>query len=505
MENIDWKRYLVAFTVAFVIFAIYDYFFASKQLVQRATANGNQTESLQKTAKPSALPSAEINLYLGTAREKEKPKHFIVLETAKARIKIAEEGAKIVSFYDKRFKKDLIEPYERDFNIYPLEILTPSWETTRILNFERYNCKKNGYVVSCVLNSGNLTAVKKFSFTKDGYLAKVEINLKGVKDPYLYLGMTPFEKAFYTHIGPIFKTSDGQVLRIDIEDVRGVKTLHGDFIWSGQEGRYFLKAANYNTHSAVLFGLKVNIGKEEFPVSATAIKIKPSSEIVYFEGPKEFELLKEINFTEAIDFGKLHMLAYPMFLLLYTFHKFLHSWVAAIFFLTLLVRLIFFPLSIASTRSMKKMQELAPKLEELKRKYGNDPQRLQQEMLKLYKEVGFNPASGCLPILVQIPIFFALYKVLIVTPDLALEGFLWIPSLADKDPYFILPILMGLTMVAQSFLTPSPQGKQNAMMYIMAAVFTFLFATFPSGLVLYWTLNNIFNLLQTWVIYRYLS
>ena len=154
---------------------------------------------------------------------------------------------------------------------------------------------------------------------------------------------------------------------------------------------------------------------------------------------------------------------------------------------------------------MKKMQELAPKLEELKKKYGSDPQKLQQEMLKLYKNVGFNPASGCLPILIQIPIFFALYKVLIVTPDLALEGFLWIPSLADKDPYFILPVLMGLTMVAQSFLTPSPQGKQNIMMYMMAAVFTFLFATFPSGLVLYWTLNNIFNLLQTWIIYRYLS
>ena len=194
-----------------------------------------------------------------------------------------------------------------------------------------------------------------------------------------------------------------------------------------------------------------------------------------------------------------------MFLVLYTFYKFTHSWVAAIFILTLLIRLIFFPLSISSTRSMKKMQELAPKLEELRKKYADDPQRLQQEMLKLYKEVGFNPFGGCLPILIQIPIFFALYKVLIVTPDLALEKFLWIPSLADKDPYFILPVLMGLTMIAQTFITPSANPQQNKMMYLMALVFTFLFATFPSGLVLYWTLNNIFNLIQTWIIYRYLA
>jgi YidC/Oxa1 family membrane protein insertase len=504
MENIDWKKYLIAFAVAFVIFTIYDYFFASKQLAQNPELK-NQTEQTQKEVKPSTLPSAEVNLYLGTAREKNKPQHFIIFETEKAKIKVAEEGAKIVSFYDKKFKKELVENYERSFNIYPLEILTSSWETTKILNFERYNCKKEGYTLTCLLNHGNLTAVKRFVISKDGYISKVEITLKGVKNPYLYLGMTPFEKAFYTHIGPLFKTSDGQILRIDIDDVKGVKTIHGDFIWSGQEGRYFLKAVKYNTHTAVLFGLKVQEEGEEIPVSATAIKIKPETKVMFFNGPKEYEVLKNIQFTEAIDFGVLHFLAYPMFLLLYWIYKFFHSWVAAIFILTLLVRIIFFPLSITSTKSMKKMQELAPKLEELKKKYGNDPQKLQQELLKLYKDVGFNPASGCLPILVQIPIFFALYKVLIVTPDLALEGFLWIPSLADKDPYFILPVLMGLTMVAQTFLTPSPQGKQNTMMYLMAAVFTFLFATFPSGLVLYWTLNNIFNLIQTWIIYKYLA
>ena len=179
------------------------------------------------------------------------------------------------------------------------------------------------------------------------------------------------------------------------------------------------------------------------------------------EGPKEYELLKRVDFVEAIDFGVLSFIAYPTFLVLYFFYKIFHSWVAAIFVLTLILKLIFFPLMISSTRSMKKMQELAPKLEELRKKYADDPQRLQQEIVKLYKETGFNPFGGCLPILIQIPIFFALYKVLIVTPDLALEGFLWIPSLAERDPYFILPVLMGLTMIAQSFITPSPNKKSE--------------------------------------------
>jgi YidC/Oxa1 family membrane protein insertase len=318
--------------------------------------------------------------------------------------------------------------------------------------------------------------------------------------------MTPKENAFYTHIGPILKTSTGQVIRIDIEDITTPKVLHGDFVWVGEEGRYFIKAAKYNTKTAIVYRISYTDkeGKMEY-TSAAAISIKPGAEVLYLEGPKEYELLKQVNFVEAIDFGKLHFLAYPLFLVLYFFYKLTHSWVAAIFILTLIIRIIFFPLSISSVRSMKKMQELAPKIEQIRKKYANDPQKMQQEMIKLYKEGGFNPFGGCLPILIQIPIFFALYKVLIVTPDLALEGFLWIPSLADKDPYYILPVIMGLTMVAQSWITPSPNKQQNMMMYVMAAVFTFLFATFPAGLVLYWTLNNIFNLIQTWIVYKYLA
>jgi YidC/Oxa1 family membrane protein insertase len=509
MENFDWRRYLLFLAIAFGVFMAYDYFFMSKQAPQATGEHAQVANGSAWAPKTNIQPvstSADVNLYLGSWREKHQPQHIITLDFKDAVVKISEEGAKIVSFYDKRFKKDLIEDYERAYNIYPLEILTPDFNTVKVIDFERYQCKKeNSQTLVCSLKTQNLQVEKVFHFTEGGYIDNVKISLKGVEDPYLYLGMTPKENPFYTHIGPIFKTSDGQVIRINIEDIHSPQTIHGDFIWSGQEGRYFLKAAKYNTNTAVLFKVSYLENGETKYTSATAIKIQPDADITYFVGPKEYELLKKLDFVEAIDFGMLSFIAYPLFLVLYFFYKLTHSWVAAIFILTLLIRIIFFPLSITSTRSMKKMQELAPKLEELRKKYADDPQKLQQEMLKLYKDVGFNPASGCLPILVQIPIFFALYKVLVVTPDLALEGFLWIPSLAEKDPYYILPVLMGLTMIAQTMITPTPNKQQNFMMYLMAAVFTLLFATFPAGLVLYWTLNNIFNIIQTWIIYKYLS
>ncbi|MDQ7083322.1 MAG: membrane protein insertase YidC [Aquificota bacterium] len=180
------------------------------------------------------------------------------------------------------------------------------------------------------------------------------------------------------------------------------------------------------------------------------------------------------------------------------------SWVVSIVVLTLILRVVFFPLNYKSTVSMMKLQEAAPKLEKIRKKYKDDPAKMQEEMMKLYSEIGFNPMSGCLPILVQIPIFFALYKVLIITVDLKLTGLLWIPSLAEKDPFYILPVVMGLTMILQQKITPSPDPKQNLIMYISAVAFTILFANFPSGLVLYWTVNNVLNIVQNFLIKNYL-
>ena len=156
------------------------------------------------------------------------------------------------------------------------------------------------------------------------------------------------------------------------------------------------------------------------------------------------------------------------------------------------------------------MQKLAPKIQEIQKKYSSDPMKMQQEMIKVYKEIGANPMSGCLPILLQIPIFFALYELFYNAVELKGARFLWIPDLASKDPYFILPILFGLSMLFSSKLMPGMgQSQQDQMSkninYIMAFVFTLLFATFPAGLVLYWVVNNYVNILQNILIEKFLE
>ncbi|MDQ7055380.1 MAG: membrane protein insertase YidC [Persephonella sp.] len=190
-------------------------------------------------------------------------------------------------------------------------------------------------------------------------------------------------------------------------------------------------------------------------------------------------------------------------MVLHFFYNFTHNWGVAIILLTVVIRIIFFPLNHKSLKAMKKMADLAPEIKKLQKKYKDDPQKLQQEMMKLYAEHGANPMSGCLPIIVQIPVFIALYNVLMVTVELKNAPFiLWITDLSSKDPYYILPILMGLSMIAQQWVTPSSDKNQKMIMYIMAVVFTFMFMNFPSGLVLYWLTNNILGLAQGYIINR---
>jgi YidC/Oxa1 family membrane protein insertase len=149
---------------------------------------------------------------------------------------------------------------------------------------------------------------------------------------------------------------------------------------------------------------------------------------------------------------------------------------------------------------MKKMQKLAPKLEELKKKYKDNPQKLNEEMMKLYKREGVNPMGGCLPMILQIPVFFALYEIFLNAVELKGSPFLWIADLSQADPTYVLPVLMGASMILQQKLTPSTNPQQEKIFLVMAVVFTFMFATFPAGLVLYWFTNNVITAVQNLII-----
>ena len=221
-------------------------------------------------------------------------------------------------------------------------------------------------------------------------------------------------------------------------------------------------------------------------------------------GPKLQDRLEAIapGLELTVDYGVLTILAKPLFWLLQKFHGIFDNWGWAIIFLTITVKLLFYKLSETSYRSMAKMRKVAPRLQALKERYGDDRQRMSQAMMQMYKEEKINPLGGCLPIVVQIPVFIALYWVLLESVEMRNAPFaLWISNLSAKDPYFILPLLMGASMFIQQKLNPAPMDPmQQKIFQFMPIIFTVFFLFFPSGLVLYWVVNNTLSIAQQYVI-----
>ena len=225
-----------------------------------------------------------------------------------------------------------------------------------------------------------------------------------------------------------------------------------------------------------------------------------------YAGPKIQGKLKELSpgLELTVDYGILWFIAQPIFWLLQVIHKLIGNWGWSIIALTVLIKLAFFPLSAASYKSMARMRAVAPKLQALKEQYADDRQKLSQGMMELYKKEKINPLGGCLPILVQMPVFLALYWTLLESVEIRQAPWLgWIVDLSIKDPFFILPIVMGATMFLQQTLNPTPPDPMQAkVMKLMPIIFTFFFLWFPAGLVLYWVVNNCLSIAQQWYITR---
>ncbi|MFW5823417.1 MAG: membrane protein insertase YidC [Marinobacter sp.] len=225
-----------------------------------------------------------------------------------------------------------------------------------------------------------------------------------------------------------------------------------------------------------------------------------------YVGPKIIDRLENVapNLDRTVDFGFLFFLSLPLFLFMDWIHSIVGNWGVAIILLTVVVKAVFFKLSATSYRSMARMRAVAPQLTRLRELYGDDRQRMSQEMMALYKKEKINPLGGCLPILVQMPVFIALYWVLFESVQLRHAPFmLWIQDLSQMDPFFILPILMGASMMLQMHLNPTPPDPMQAkIMKLMPIIFTVFFLWFPAGLVLYWLTNNILSIAQQWYITR---
>jgi YidC/Oxa1 family membrane protein insertase len=228
--------------------------------------------------------------------------------------------------------------------------------------------------------------------------------------------------------------------------------------------------------------------------------------VALYAGPQEQRRLQAAapGLDLVVDYGFLAMIAWPLFWLLEKFHGFSGNWGVAIILLTVLIKIIFFPLSAASYKSMAKMKLITPRLTKIREMYGNDRARMNQAMMELYKTEKINPLGGCFPILVQIPVFIALYWVLLAAIELRHAPFmLWIHDLSALDPYYVLPVLMAVTMVLQTRMNPVPPDPVQAqVMKFMPYVFSIFFFFFPAGLVLYWLVNNILSIAQQWQIQR---
>ena len=229
-------------------------------------------------------------------------------------------------------------------------------------------------------------------------------------------------------------------------------------------------------------------------------------DVSLYAGPQEKRRLEAAapGLDLVVDYGWLAIIAWPLFWLLEKLHALTGNWGVAIILLTVLIKLIFFPLSATSYKSMARMKLITPRLTKIREMYANDRQKMNQAMMELYKTEKINPLGGCFPILVQIPVFIALYWVLLAAIELRHAPFiLWIKDLAALDPYFVLPILMSATMVLQTRMNPTPPDPVQAkVMQFMPYFFSIFFFFFPAGLVLYWLVNNILSILQQWQIQR---
>ena len=350
---------------------------------------------------------------------------------------------------------------------------------------------------------------------------------------------TPQTSGFYIlHEGPI-GVLNNRLLEIDYDDLLDQKSSKSISKggWLGITDKYWLTALIPSQENSIEAGFRATVNngiRYQAEYNSESIEVEPGQEIEIksnlFVGAKEVDLLDKYStelslemFDRAVDFGWFYIITKPLFQILHWFSGIFGNVGLSILALTVLIRIILFPLANKSFKSMSKMKVLTPKIQEIRERYKNDKMKMQQEIMLIYRNEKVNPLSGCLPILIQIPIFFALYKVLFVTLETRHAPFYgWIKDLSAPDPTTIFnlfgllnftppsflligvwPILMALTMFLQTKLNPSPPDPLQAkIMTYLPVVFLFLFATFPAGLVIYWTWNNVLSIGQQWIIMK---
>ena len=368
-------------------------------------------------------------------------------------------------------------------------------KVSKVLSF-----KRGSYVVDVAYQVENLSAAPLaahayFQFLRDSSAPPGDVKMLNMfSGPTLYSEADKFKKLSFSDIDkdklPSRKANDGWL---------GLVQHYFVAAWlprGNGEREFYTRQAGDGLYAA---GVIV-------PLAAIAPGQTGSVDMTLYAGPQEEDVLAGLapGLELVKDYGWLKIIAAPLFKLLKFLHGLVGNWGVAIILLTVFIKLLFYPLQAKAGRSMAQMKVLAPKLQKMKEQYGDDRAKLNQAMMELYKKEKINPLGGCLPIVIQIPVFIALYWVLLATVELRHAPFaLWIKDLSAADPYFVMPLVMGATMFLQTKLNPAPPDPiQAKVMLAMPVVFTAMFLFFPAGLVLYWIVNNVLSIAQQWHINR---
>ncbi len=361
---------------------------------------------------------------------------------------------------------------------------------------------------------------KTYVFHRDSYLVDVEFTVTNTSrrewSGYLY---AQFQRAHTeqgsmltampTFTGGAIYTPGNNYEKISFADmVEKPLRRETDAGWVAMLQHYFVGSwllpvsVREQLYSDVLPGNRYVIGYKNLTATTIAAGQTGTLRAQLYAGPKAHKILKQLpeGMELTVDFGWLTVIAAPLYWLLSEIHRWVGNWGWAIIILTILIKAVFYPLSATSYKSMAHMRKMQPKMVALKERYGDDRQKLNQAMMEMYKTEKINPLGGCLPILVQIPVFIALYWVLLESVEMRQAPWvLWIQDLSAQDPYYILPIIMGVSMFVQQKLNPQPLDPiQKKVFMVMPFIFTVFFLFFPAGLVLYWTVNNILSIAQQW-------
>ena len=426
---------------------------------------------------------------------------FIILESSTGRNYVAQSGLIGQNGIDTSGRA----LYQSQFDSYELQ------EDANSLQVDLINTQQDG-----------VTITKRFSFRRDSYLIDIDfliqnntetnwqanafgqIRRNNFDDPSSVGG---FGRTF---LGFVTTSTDDPYIKIEFDDIddrsQSVETPGG---WIGFSQHYFLSAWIPNQENVNRFTTRKNESGQyfgEFTGSAFSVPANSSGnyQVQFYAGPKDQYSLAEIspNLDLTIDYGFLWFLAAPIYWLLTLIDSVIGNYGLSIILLTFFVKALFYKLSETQYKSMAGMRRLMPKMQQIKDRYGDDKMGLQKATMDLYKKEKINPFGGCLPMLVQMPVFIALYWVLMESVELRHAPFIgWLTDLSVRDPFFILPLLMGATMFLQTKLSPAPADPMQAkVMQLMPIMMTALFLWFPAGLVLYWLTNGLLGILQQWYI-----